>query len=850
MKPNFSIRIPENIETGQLIREELDLFLTRLGYENYSFTEKEPGEENALIVRVDGSLEGGRDHFRIRSCSTGQGEHIYAEGKSAQAALYAVYELLEYLGIRFYPDGEMLPETEEEKILFEEEICMEKEPAFGVRGFLPFHDFPEGPDWWEKENYRLALLSLLRMKGNFIGFHTYPEQTREPEKMTSEPLVWIGTENETDEEGNVTKSYPSQHFRTQGDSWGYRSVRTSDYPFGLGALYPEEDMAVSYMKGVPEAPYQKQLQANSRGGKDPQEEQDAYLAVFNRSGDFLSEVFREARMLGIETCVGTETPLSVPAAVRGEESTDPEKQTQERVCFYEGIFARIRKKYPMDYYWLWTPEDWTWMGNTPEDTERTVWDVECAEQARKNQRAPFQLAMCGWTLGPQEDRGAFDQRFPKEMPFSCINRHLGFDPVEPSFRRIQGRSLWAMPWLEDDPALPLPQMWVGRIRKDAMDARHYGCSGLIGIHWRTDATVMNLRAMMEASWENRDYAEDGRNRRENAEEDAAGNTGNGGVETYHPEEVTNGRIVTADDFYADFARHYFGSRDPEMESLLAEMDCRLPRPCGWIDGPGNVTANEETEDEREKEYCFATRFSEIADAIIKNKEQKTKKEAVSAQKENQCSRKETRLQEWQHRFAYMKAVSELGTMEARLQKMEQEEPEAASGERQKELEAFAEDFTQAAENVLWELLFFLSSTGDLGTLTNLVQRTLLPMRERFQTIAEKAGVPSLEWQEIRNLPERIVDLSSCGFLEKDGVWKIRVLVIGGAETTGLVWHAIHEKTEHSVPLRKRGGWVFEGECHADEFGGSFLYRIFAEKRSEGGNGLQEMKTAEKSILML
>ena len=27
---------------------------------------------------------------------------------------------------------------------------------------------------------------------------------------------------------------------------------------------------------------------------------------------------------------------------------------------YEGMFQRIAKTHPLDYYWLWTPEGWTW----------------------------------------------------------------------------------------------------------------------------------------------------------------------------------------------------------------------------------------------------------------------------------------------------------------------------------------------------------------------------------------------------------------------------------------------------------------------------------------------------------
>ena len=68
---------------------------------------------------------------------------------------------------------------------------------------------------------------------------------------------------------------------------------------------------------------------------------------------------------------------------------------------------------------------------------------------------------------------------------SCINRQVGNTPVEPGFAKVQGRPKWAIPWMEDDPGLTMPQLWAGRMRRDAADALQYGCTGLMGIHWRT-----------------------------------------------------------------------------------------------------------------------------------------------------------------------------------------------------------------------------------------------------------------------------------------------------------------------------------------------------------------------------
>jgi hypothetical protein len=65
---------------------------------------------------------------------------------------------------------------------------------------------------------------------------------------------------------------------------------------------------------------------------------------------------------------------------------------------------------------------------------------------------------------------------------------------------VKGRPAWAIPWLEDDPSLTSPQLWVGRMRRDAGDARGYGATGLIGIHWRTRVLGPNVQALAEAAW--------------------------------------------------------------------------------------------------------------------------------------------------------------------------------------------------------------------------------------------------------------------------------------------------------------------------------------------------------------
>ncbi|MBW2282951.1 MAG: hypothetical protein JRG82_19685, partial [Deltaproteobacteria bacterium] len=324
---------------------------------------------------------------------------------------------------------------------------------------------------------------------NFFGLHCYPEGPVGPE-----PAVWIGTPDDVGPDGELRFAYPSRHFTTHTDQWGYQSRDTDDYDFGAAALFGRAAYGADTMRGVDALPHTAAESAQ----------------LFESFGALLADAFSFARTLGIRTCIGTEAPLTIPALVRerlqaaGEDPDDPAVVRR----LYEGLFTRIARTHPLDYYWLWTPESWTWSGASAEDVERTVADLQAAMEAAERIDAPFQLATCGWVLGPPGDRTLFDRMLPEDAPLSCINRNVGFAPVEPGFAAIEGRPKWAIPWLEDDPAMILPQLWVGRMRRDAADALAYGCTGLMGIHWRTRILAPNVAALARAGWDQSDWNPD------------------------------------------------------------------------------------------------------------------------------------------------------------------------------------------------------------------------------------------------------------------------------------------------------------------------------------------------------
>ncbi|UCF15083.1 MAG: hypothetical protein JSW59_16865, partial [Phycisphaerales bacterium] len=537
-----------------------------------------------LASSVD-SLES--QQYVLKTISLGGKQAILIAGGDSIGTLYGAYRFAENLGVRFYLHGDTIPE---ERVPFRKpELDEVGKPLFNTRGIQPFHDFPEGPDWWNTDDYKAVIAQLPKLRMNFFGLHTYPQGGVGPE-----PTVWIGLPSDFNDDGTVKFSYPSRHFTTANvtGAWGYQPTKTGDYSFGASQMFERDDYGADYMHGM--NPWTKLSAEKSN-------------ELFDRMGNMLNEAFRYAHALGVKTCVGTETPLVIPGALKerlkakGKNPSDP-AVVQE---LYEGMFQRIAKTYPLDYYWFWTPEGWTWRDPKGERVEATLADFKAAVAAAEKVNAPFTLATCGWVLGPPKDRALFDNSLPKEMPMSCINRNVGFAPVEPGFANIEGRPQWAIPWLEDDPAMIIPQLWAGRMRRDAADALAYGCTGLLGIHWRTRILGPNVSALAHAGWEQEGWNPDF------------------GKTAASPKANTP-RDLSAEDFYADWALAQFGPQVAEpmaefftnldggpLEESTGKRKANLPRPSTWVRGPGGINPDSRPWKQVGKEYAFVEEMAKL-----------------------------------------------------------------------------------------------------------------------------------------------------------------------------------------------------------------------------------------------
>lgn len=540
------------------------------------------------------------DAFILKTLSSPEGEKLLIYGGSNIGTLYAAYYYAEQLGIGFYLEGDVIPDKQIPFVF--PELDIKQKALFSIRGIQPFHDFPEGPDWWSIDDYKAIIAQLPKLRMNFIGFHTYPEGGVGPE-----PMVWIGPPWNIQSNGRVKSSYPSSHFTTfDGDTrgWGYEPMNTSEYFFGASQMFEKDIFGAEYMMDLGPNP-KSFVQQNE---------------LFNRFGLLLADAFTFAQEVGVKTCIGTETPLTIPRQVirhlssLGKDPKDP-KVVQE---VYEGMFQRIKVTHPLDYYWFWTAENWL-HGVEQSVIDATISDLKSAVVAAETVNAPFTLATSGWVLGPPQDRALFDNFLSKNLPMSSINRGVGFTPIEPGFVNVQGRPKWAIPWLEDDPAMIIPQLWVGRMRRDAADALAYGCTGLIGIHWRTRILGPNISALAHSAWTQEGWNPDYSN---------PGNPFESSEPSLQPYETGNkSRDLPANDFYVEWAQISFGSEvSNEIADIFSSHDggefntkvrynTNLPRPSTWAGGPGGINPDERPWGEVLKEYLFVNELENLRSQI-------------------------------------------------------------------------------------------------------------------------------------------------------------------------------------------------------------------------------------------
>jgi hypothetical protein len=733
------------------------------------FSEAPTPGNDSIEVRIDQDL--GAQDYRIRTGGDStRGRTLTLAGGSDLAVLYAAYDFAETLGVRFYLHGDVVPD---QRIPFAiPELDETHAPLFETRGLLPFHDFTEGPDWWEADDYKACFHQMIKMRMNLIGLHCYPEGAAGPE-----PLVWIGHPDDVDPSGKVAFSPPSSWASTMGGRWGNGSVLTGEFAAGASRLFAEDKFASPVMRGNLPKP----------------ENPDACNEVYGRAADMLREAFGYGRTLGVRICIGTETPLIIPQSVQARlrgKGLDPDRQ-EVRQLVYEGMFTRIARAYPIDRYWLWTPETWTWRGAPQGEIDATARDIETALAAWRKTDSPFAFGTCGWELGPRQDRALFHNLLPAGAAMSCINRNIGFNWVDQEFANIKDRPKWAIPWLEDDSAMVLPQLWAGRLRRDAADALSYGCTGLLGIHWRTKVLAPNVSALAQSAWSQKGWNPD--------DGQPAG--------TPPPSPVNRKRDLPCDDFYTDLCAIWFGPEvAAEMAAFLTRHDgdggatgviqgrATLPRPNTWLYGPGAIVANRVPWAQASEAYAFVDELARLRRRV-------------------RGPGNLARFDYWLNNFRYLRALAEVACQRGALDVAMEQVKAGTDPGRKKELAVSLalparERLARSWERMMTHLLSVTDTPGELGTIANLEQssRRALQLVEGYdRELVETSGMPLPEATVVSLLYQgepRIIVPSVRSMAVQGERSELKVIVLDNEKPAEalLFWRTMGEGEFRPLPL--------------------------------------------------
>ena len=93
-------------------------------------------------------------------------------GGSPVATTWAVYELVERLGVRYLLSGDVFPDDPGPLRLPDLDVCVE--PLFTERIWRLMNDEPHGPEMWSLAECRRVIDQVAKMKMNGIFFLTYP----------------------------------------------------------------------------------------------------------------------------------------------------------------------------------------------------------------------------------------------------------------------------------------------------------------------------------------------------------------------------------------------------------------------------------------------------------------------------------------------------------------------------------------------------------------------------------------------------------------------------------------------------------------------------------------------------
>ncbi len=440
--------------------------------------------DNALTITLSAGAAAS-EAYRIAAADA-EARQISLEAESEQGLVYAVFDFLERQGVVYGLDGELYPIDRVTQLNIPPPgDAWAGRPLFANRGLQPWPDFLNCITTFNEADLRAYLEAMLRMRMNTLGIHVYGQSHK-----WTEP--WLSFEY-----GGVGHAAFADTSAT--DRWGYLPQRTSRFGMGAAQYFDDEIFGADA----------------TRYAAGPWETAERSQAVWGA-------MFRYAEELGIKMGIGfelyqlpeeivkaappqTRTTLDHTITFPGDidfhisfSRVDPASRAAKTIL--EARLAHLLETYPsVAYVQLWEDEFTNWISQkaaieTPLEPFRQAHDF-------LRRHAPgVQLVIAGWG-GVARNFERFHRELPGDIVFAALSDQFGWDPIHENFGKLEDRERWPIPWLEDDPSMWFPQIHASRFENDLALAQDYGCSGMIGIHWRHRIVDPVASYMARRSWD-------------------------------------------------------------------------------------------------------------------------------------------------------------------------------------------------------------------------------------------------------------------------------------------------------------------------------------------------------------
>lgn len=281
---------------------------------------------------------------------------------------------------------------------------------------------------------------------------------------------------------------------------------------------------------------------------------------------------------------------------------------------------------------------------------------------------------------------------------------VGNSPVDPAYAKIRLHEKWVIPWIEDDPGLTEPQIWVNRTLVHIEDALKYDVNGLFGVHWRTSAVAPTITAMATKSWQ---------------------------------------RSLTSPSFFNSWCQASFGkSAGRVLAPLFSNIDgSRLPRPATWVQGPGGLFPSKGQCNQARSSYSFLRDFAAVDTSAMTTEEKE-------------------RYDFWWEAFHFMFssakfscAWSEAEAVIADILKVSPSDLDAVSAMKKSCIPSLSAKRAQMVANATQMMSHFMAtvkSKSDYGIAFNLASHSLL---KAFAS--QEQRVQPYSWPKLQPIPDSL-----------------------------------------------------------------------------------------------